>query len=189
VLGARPNGVQRMVTTKQYDLLNRLTNSTSVSSVASWFVYAYNSANQRTRTTLADGSYWVYGYDSLGQVTSGRKCWSDGTGVAGQQFEYTFDTIGNRQSTGSGGDHDQYGGALHYASYWANSLNQYTSRDVPGYVNVIGSAKTNATVSLWTADGLINLWNAIPPPPPQSNPVSGYTPSQIDKNAPSCSVF
>src|SRR6266568_1480231 len=147
------NGVQRMVTTKQYDLLNRLTNTASVSSVASWFVYTYNSANQRTRTSLADGSYWVYAYDSLGQVISGRKYWSDGPAVAGQQFEYTFDNIGNRQSTGSGGDHDQYGGALHYGSYWANSLNQYTSRDVTGYVNVIGSAKTNATVSLWTADG------------------------------------
>ena len=67
------NGVQRMVRTKQYDLLNRLTNTTSVSSVASWFVYAYNRANQRPRTTLADGSYWVYAYDSLGQVISGRK--------------------------------------------------------------------------------------------------------------------
>ncbi len=143
------NGVQRMVTTKQNDLLNRLTNSSSSDS----FVYAYNSANQRTRTTLADGSYWVYAYDSLGQATSGRKYWSDGTAVAGQQFEYSFDNIGNRQSAGSGGDHDQYGGALHYGSYWANSLNQYTSRDVPGYVNVIGSAKTNATVSPWTADG------------------------------------
>ncbi len=63
------NGVQRMVTTKQFDLLNRLTNSSSSVS----FVYAYNSANQRTRTTLADGSYWVYIYDSLGQVISGRK--------------------------------------------------------------------------------------------------------------------
>jgi len=143
------NGVQRMVTSKQFDLLNRLTNSSASVS----FVYAYNSANQRTRATLADGSYWVYTYDSLGQVISGKRYWSDGTAVAGQQFEYTFDDIGNRKTAGSGGDHDQYGGALHYASYWANSLNQYTSRDVPGYVNVIGSAKTNATVSLWTPDG------------------------------------
>ena len=55
-----------MVTSKQYDLLNRLTNTASSSS----FVYAYNSANQRTRATLVDGSYWVYAYDSLGQVTS-----------------------------------------------------------------------------------------------------------------------
>jgi hypothetical protein len=35
-------------------------------------------------------------YDSLGQVISGKKYWADGTPVAGQQFEYTFDDIGNR---------------------------------------------------------------------------------------------
>ena len=30
--------------------------------------------------------------------------WSDWTPVAGQQFEYAFDDIGNRKSTKSGGD-------------------------------------------------------------------------------------
>jgi len=39
--------------------------------------YAYNAANQRSQATLADGSYWVYQYDNLGQVTSGKKYWSD----------------------------------------------------------------------------------------------------------------
>jgi hypothetical protein len=43
-----------------------------------------------------------YSYDALGQVTSGKKYWSDGTPVAGQQFEYEFDDIGNRTSTESG---------------------------------------------------------------------------------------
>ena len=52
------------------------------------FSYVYNNANQRTRATLADGSYWLYEYDSLGQVRSGKKYWADGTPVAGQQFEY-----------------------------------------------------------------------------------------------------
>lgn len=33
--------------------------------------YDYNAANQRTRRTEADGRYWDYGYDSLGQVTAG----------------------------------------------------------------------------------------------------------------------
>ena len=46
--------------------------------------------------TNADNSRWVYTYDSLGQVISGKKYWSDGTPVAGQQFEYGFDDIGNR---------------------------------------------------------------------------------------------
>ena len=67
-------------------------------------------ANQRTRMTLADGSYWHYTYDRLGQVVSGKRYWQDGTLVAGQQFEYAFDDIGNRTSTKAGGD--STGGSL-----------------------------------------------------------------------------
>ena len=97
--------------------------------------------------TNVDSTYWVYTYDSLGQVTSGKKYWADGTPAAGQQFEYAFDDIGNRTSTAQGGD--QFGGSLRTANYSANSLNQYTNRDVPGFVNIVGSAATNATVSIW----------------------------------------
>jgi RHS repeat-associated protein len=147
------SGAQRMVTTKQYDLLNRVTNISSVSSVQSVvnFGYQYNSANQRTRRTEADSSYWVYNYDSLGQVIGGRKYWSDGTPVAGQQFTYAFDDIGNRQTTASGGD--QSGGNLHSATYTANNLNQYSSRTVPAFLNDLGTANSNATVTLWNSDG------------------------------------
>ncbi len=50
-----------MRTTKQYDLLNRLTSITSTSASPTLsFSYEYNSGNQRVQTTLADGSYWVY---------------------------------------------------------------------------------------------------------------------------------
>ena len=45
------------------------------------FRYAYNQANQRTQVTKTDSSHWVYQYDSLGQVISGKKYWSDGTPV------------------------------------------------------------------------------------------------------------
>jgi RHS repeat-associated protein len=136
----------RMTTTKQYDSLNRLTNIPSVPTASSAvsFAYTYNSANQRTAVTNADNSHWVYTYDSLGQVISGRRYWSDGTPVAGQQFEYAFDDIGNRKSTAYGGD--SFGTGLHAANYTNNSLNQITSRSVPGFVNILGSAATNATV-------------------------------------------
>ncbi len=59
---------------------------------------------QRIRTTHADGSYWIYQYDSLGQVISGKRYWADGTPVAGQQFEYGFDDIGNRRTAAHGGN-------------------------------------------------------------------------------------
>ena len=140
------NGTTRMTTTKSWDKLNRLLSINSVAGATAGSTYHYNSANQRTRNLQPDGSYWVYAYDSLGQVTSGKKYWSDGTPVEGQQFEYSFDDIGNRKSTKSGGD--AVGAGLRAASYSVNNLNQYTSRTVPGYVDVIGAADTRSTVTV-----------------------------------------
>jgi len=106
------------------------------------YAYAYNDANQRTRVSLNEGSFWVYQYDVLGQVTSGKKYWTDGTPVPGQQFEYGFDDIGNRTSTKGGGD--QSGQAFRPASSAPNSLTQSTNRTVPGAFDVIGIAKPSA---------------------------------------------
>jgi len=106
----------------------------------------YNSANQRVAVTNSDGTYWIYTYDSLGQVTSGKKYWADGWPVAGEQYEYAFDDIGNRTIAASGGD--EWGANLRYEHYSANNLNQYTSRTVPGYVQELGSANSNATVTV-----------------------------------------
>ena len=135
------NGTTKMTTTKSYDNLDRLTSIVSDAGTfpVSSHSYAYNDANQRTRVNLADGSYWSYGYDPLGQVTSGKKYWSDGTPVAGQQFEYGFDTMGNRTNTVTNG---------RTANYAPNNLNQYTQRTVPGYLDVLGTAASNATVTV-----------------------------------------
>jgi len=91
-------------------------------------------------------SYWVYEYDVLGQVKSGKRYWYGGTPVAGQQFEYEFDDIGNRTSTKAGGDAN--GANLRSASYTANALNQYTDRTVPGYVDIIGAALATNSVTV-----------------------------------------
>jgi RHS repeat-associated protein len=138
----------RMTTAKQYDYLNRLAAISSAPSGASAlsYSYQYNSANQRARTTLADGSSWLYTYDPLGQVIAGDKYWADQTPVAGQQFQYGFDNIGNRTSTGAGGD--QNGENLRSASYTANNLNQYAQRTVPGYVDIMGLGFANNTVTV-----------------------------------------
>lgn len=140
------NDTTVMTTTKGYDFVNRLTNTTTLDvglGTLDTHAYAYNPANQRTSATNVDGSYWVYAYDTLGQVLSGRKYWSDNTPVAGQQFDYTFDDIGNRQTTTRD---------ARSATYTPNTLNQYTSRTVPGFVNVLGTATNTATVSLWSKD-------------------------------------
>jgi len=142
------NGTARLVTSRSYDKLNRLVEITSVPSGSSpvSFRYQYNSANQRTRVSMSDGSYWEYRYDELGQVVWGKRYWSDGTPVAGQQFEYSFDHIGNRTGGATGGDEN--GGGLRFATYTVNRLNQYSSRTVPGYVDVIGIANPTAPVSV-----------------------------------------
>ncbi len=137
-----------MTTTKQYDFLNRLTQISSAPSGAAaiGFNYQYNDAGQRVSVTNADNSVWVYQYDQLGQVISGKRYWSDGTPVAGQQFEYGFDDIGNRSWAKAGGDAS--GGNLRLAGYSADSLNQYISRTVPGAVDITGAANPSATVTV-----------------------------------------
>lgn len=143
----KQSGTTRMTTTKSYDYVNRLTGISSTSAVAAVsFAYAYNSANQRTRVDEADGSYWLYEYDSLGQVTSAKRYASGGYIVPGQQHEYTYDDIGNRKTAKSGGN--QYGTSLRESTYGVNSLNQYTNRTVPGYIEVQGSAHASATVTV-----------------------------------------
>jgi RHS repeat-associated protein len=144
------NGTTRLATSRTYDLLNRLQSTKATSgngTVLSWN-YQNAQSNLRSRTDLSDGSYWLYEYDVLGQVTSGKKFWSDGSSVAGQQFEYSYDSIGNRTSTKVGGDED--GNNLRSASYVTSLLNLTTNRTIPGAIDVMGVASAGATV---TANG------------------------------------
>ena len=138
-----------MTTHREDDSANRLrliesrTNGVAVCS----FTCDCNVAKQRTRVTLApEPSHWDYTYDALGQVTSGRKRWSDSTLVAGAQFNYGFDTIGNRLWTEAGGD--AAGNGLRHAAYPNNLLNQITARDVPGAADLTGSAHPQVAVTV-----------------------------------------
>ena len=66
---------------------------------------------------------------------------SNGEPVAGQLYKYTFDDIGNRIATQSGGDSS--GANLNAASYTAavDGRNLYSSLTVPGEVQALGLAK------------------------------------------------
>ena len=146
----KQNGTTRMTTTKQSDYLNRLKQISSVpatnGALPLTFHYNYNSANQRTKNTLADGSYWEYQFDTLGQVTNGVKHFADGSLVPGQSFGYLFDDIGNRTQTQVGGDAS--GANLRVANYTNNFLNQITSREFPGTNDIIGAALIGNGVSV-----------------------------------------
>jgi hypothetical protein len=76
--------------------------ATSLAKVS--YAYLYDNVNRRTRVTREDGTYWTYGYNDRNEVTSGKRYWPDSTPVAGQQFEYDFDNIGNRNTAKAGGD-------------------------------------------------------------------------------------
>ena len=146
----KQSGLTRMTTLKNYDYLNGLASISNLNDQRAGVdthAYTYNNANQRTQMTNLDGEYWSYQYDALGQVTNGAKRWNDASFVAGQQFGYAFDNIGNRTGTMSGGDAS--GNNLRPTIYNANNLNQYTIRAVPGgYVQITGSANKAATVSM-----------------------------------------
>jgi RHS repeat-associated protein len=134
---------------RSYDPLGRLqtiATTTPASGTVASYTYTYNNLDQRTRVTREDNSYWSYGYNDRGELSSGKKYWSDNGPVAGQQTEYVFDSIGNRTSTKAGGD--SQGLSLRQASYSANSLNQYQQRTVPGALDVLGTANAAATVTV-----------------------------------------
>jgi len=143
------NGAGRLATTKSYDSLDRLTAVSSLNSQPSTinsFTYGYNNTSLRTAITNEAGAYWAYQYDNLGQVKSGRRHWADGTPVAGQQYEFNHDDIGNVLAAGSGGDAS--GLNLRWTSNTFNTVNQLTARTTPGYVESFGTAHSNATVTV-----------------------------------------
>ncbi|HUP80551.1 MAG TPA: RHS repeat-associated core domain-containing protein, partial [Pirellula sp.] len=146
----KSNTTTRMTTTKQYDFLNRLQSIRNVPSAGGSepisTTYRYNEINQRTQARLESGEFWSYRYDSFGQVKSGKKRFEDSVPVPGQQFEYGFDSIGNRISTANGGDEN--GINLRSAAYTNNTLNQVTSRTNPNKIDLIGIATTDASVSI-----------------------------------------
>lgn len=144
------------VVTKVFDGLNRLIqiSNAGTNSLIFSHAYSYNSSNQRTNAVLADGSYWVYEYDQYGQVTSGKRYFSDGIAAGGAQFGYEFDTIGNRTSA-VGPDL----ASAPSSAYTANSLNQYEQRTVPGLISFSGTADSNTVVAVRVNDEVARLAN------------------------------
>jgi RHS repeat-associated protein len=147
----RNGATMRLTTTRVYDRWGRLQSQWAVANAASvqptvGSGYTYNAAGQRIRQDLGDGTYWTYAYDSLGQLTGAQRRWPDGTLVAGQQYGYLYDDIGNRKQSQEGGDAN--GAGLQTTTYTANLLNQYSSITTPGVASVNGLANATNTVTV-----------------------------------------
>jgi len=136
----KQSGTTRLTTTKAYDNLNRLATITHTPSVSAAIsvAYTYNSANQRTKAVRETSAYWNFGYDPLGQVTSGKKFTSADAAVPGHDFAWTYDDIGNRKTAVANGS---------TSTYSATNLNQYSTRTAPGVIEVLGEAQADATVT------------------------------------------
>jgi RHS repeat-associated protein len=108
--------------------------------------YFYDSVHRRTQAWLEDGSVWKYDYNDRNEVVAGKRHWRDWMPVAGQQFEYAFDPIGNRTQTKAGGD--EHGQSLREANYANNAANEISTREIPSAVDVLGVAKATASVAV-----------------------------------------
>ena len=128
-----------MLRRNSYDALNRLTATYCLAGrVPQQWNYSYDLANRRNHAAN-DRYFWDYTYDPQGQLKTASKLWQDDfmqyewqshSYVAGQQFGYEHDQIGNRTSARRGGYAD--GTGLRTATYVADRANKYASRVVPG---------------------------------------------------------
>ncbi len=147
-------GTNRLVDTRTYDNLNRLhsivgTDPAAANAVIKSFTYGYNAANQRTRIDREDGTHWHYGYDTLGHLDIAERRLADATPLAGHQFDYSYDALGNRQTASHGGDPS--GGSLQTTSYTpqtSGDRNQYATIGYPGAVITTGRADAAAAVTI-----------------------------------------
>ena len=148
------NGSTVLTTTRAWDYGYRLRSIANVANGATVtsHSYLYDSLDRRTQATLEDGSVWKYNYNDRNELIGAHRYWSDWTPVAGQQYGYNYDNIGNRITAASGGDAN--GANLRTTSYSVNSLNEYTSIGTPGYMPILGDALAynSVTVNGGTAD-------------------------------------
>ena len=81
-------------------------------------------------------------------MISAKRHWKDGTPVAGQQFEYDFDGIGNRKAARYGGDgNGQNLAEIRYTND-ADDATQIGTIEHPGITYVTGTANENAEVTV-----------------------------------------
>ena len=114
------------------------------------FGYSNDAAGRRTAISRSgeafgdlSGAVDAYGYNLRSEVVSARRT-KGGASVCGFDEDFSYDPIGNRIATTN---YTETGSAI-VSEYTANSLNQYTSRTVPGVAAVRGFADADATVTV-----------------------------------------
>jgi len=95
--------------------------------------YTFDDVGRRVRATRENGQRWDYGYDDVGQVTSGVKKFPNATAIPGHSFAYQYDGIGNRTTA-------THGGTNTGVTYTPNPINQYSNITTEGGRFILGEA-------------------------------------------------
>lgn len=112
-------GVQADITLTAYFIVSGSVSGTLLSQS-----FELSDLNRRDSVTYGDGTTWSYTYDTLGNLDSATK--DHGTDPSGDlNFNYSFDTIGNRLTASEAGVSKTYS---------SNKLNQYDEIDVDGTI-------------------------------------------------------
>ncbi len=110
--------------------------SAAAGQILSKAAYILDAKGRRQSLFREDGTRWDFGYNSRDEVETGAKRQSNGNLLAGRQFSYEYDDVGNRKTARFGGDGN--GANLRTIGYTANSVNQYTSLTHPGIAQLLG---------------------------------------------------
>jgi len=111
--------------------------------------YEFDRAGRRTVLKREDATQWRYQYNDRGELVKGEKHLNTGARLAGQQYHYSYDDLGNRESASYGGDDG--GNNLRTINYTSNGKNQYTGINHPRYYNILAQDDPAKTLSLTTA--------------------------------------
>lgn len=143
----RNNGATVLTTTRNWQYGSRLGSiENSTGAPVSVHAYQYDELDRRRYATLHDGSTWDYTYNDRNEVASGKHWWLDGTRVVGQQYEYDYDSIGNRTAYRSGGN--SAGANLRTTAYVPNELNQYVLVTNSPHKEIMGAAAASDNVTV-----------------------------------------
>ncbi len=135
-----------LTTNRDYDGYKRLYSITSAAGSSSTvsYTYHYNGAGQRDTITRENGDYWDISYQGDGQLGTAVKKNSANEAYPGYNYAYNFTGIGTRSKIAI----NDTVSMDREADYDSNALNQVEEREVPGFVDVLGSIAPLADVTV-----------------------------------------
>lgn len=135
----------------RFDSRGRLSSITATAAsgeVLSHHAYTYDALNRRSQAIRENNDYWTFTYNERSEVTAANRQLNNNSLQAGLQFQYNYDTIGNRITASTGGD--STGNNLRSQTYTSNALSQYSKITTPAYLQITGEANPAASVSVNT---------------------------------------